>query len=172
MTMRSLMHWFSDASRSRYAGPTEAAVLLKDGSLVTIDLRSWADRDKLDLSTYFGHVIRGCRDGLWAGSAPHPLTPDVTLWVGYGEGFQTAEEAAVGLRATVAEAEESEAAVRADPAHHLERELSRHDWYCHMSDDPAVFRGGEAHMVQIQRIASRVAPDVREALWAKYAPAE
>lgn len=57
-----------------------------------------------------------------------------------------------------------------DPVYALEAELQCHDWWHHMSDDGAVYRGGEAHWQLIQELVRRSPADAVRTLWTRYAP--
>ncbi len=42
MSLRNIRHWMNDARRRGYAGPTEAAILTKQGEVVSVpDMRDW-----------------------------------------------------------------------------------------------------------------------------------
>ncbi|NBR00762.1 MAG: hypothetical protein EBT97_10000, partial [Actinobacteria bacterium] len=59
-----------------------------------------------------------------------------------------------------------------DSVVHLERELSRHDWWHMLSDSYATNVAGHDHMVEIRGIAARCPADTVRALWLRYAPAD
>jgi hypothetical protein len=69
-------------------------------------------------------------------------------------------------------AEAAEIALRDDAPAHLARELSRHDWWCMMSDSYGTTLAGERHMTDIMGIIAKVPSATVRTLWAAHAPAE
>ncbi len=82
----------------------------------------------------------------------------------------TVEDAAEAIR-TEALAMRAEAdRIAADPAYALEQLLKTHDWYAHYSDDYGVCAASDRHWDRIQTLRAQVAPEIYDALLAKYAP--
>jgi len=182
MSLRNVMYWFNQVplvprfvgrGKSRreveYNGPTQAAILVRDGSLVHIDFKVPTDRARAAATweQYVGHVILVPASGQWSGEGPHPIQPSWTVRV---SGFNTPEEAASALRRDIAKAKADEEAIQGDPAAHLERELAGHDWTAAYSDSPGVSSAADRHWSIIQALRAKVAPEVYEALLVKYNP--
>ena len=182
MSLRNVMHWFGQVHAPRtmgrgkyqkvvtYGGPTKAAIVLKDGSLVHIDFTNYADRARASATfeQYVGHVILVPAQGKWGGEGPHPLIQGCTIYL--SGGFDTAEEATTALTMKLAAAKATEEAVLADPVVHLEREMKGHDWTAAFSDSYGVSAAADRHWDFIQTLRPKVAPEVYDALVAKYNP--
>lgn len=182
MSLRNVMYWFNQVplvpryvgrgknrKEVQYNGPRQAAILLRDGSLVHIDFTVRSDRERASATfdQYVGHVTLVPATGRWGGEGPNPVQPSWTVRV---SDFGTAEEAADALRLKIAEAKATEEAVQADPAAHLERELRSHDWTAAFSDAYGVCAAADRHWGFIQTLRPKVAPEVYDALVAKYNP--
>jgi hypothetical protein len=163
-------YWFSNATRPRYAGPKQGALVLADGSTVPLDFTNYSDTFTVrNTKNVVGLALLTPANGEWSvevkaqsGSVVH------RSFRGSDFDLAAAVSLAFGAQQT---AQQEEDGVRANPELHLERELARHDWWSHMSDDHSVWSGGEAHGRGLQALAAQVAPETARFLWAKYAPA-
>jgi hypothetical protein len=163
-------HWFSNATRPRYAGPKQGALVLADGSTVPLDFTNYSDTFTVrNTKNVVGLALLTPANGEWSvevkaqtGSVVH------RSFRGSAPDLAAAVSLAFGAQQT---AQEEEDGVRANPELHLERELARHDWWSHMSDDHSVWSGGEAHGRLLGTLAAQVAPETARFLWSKYAPA-
>lgn len=182
MSLRNVMYWFNQvplvpryvgrgANRREvpYNGPRQAAILLKNGSLVRIDFTVRSDRERAaaTFNEYMGHVTLVPATGRWDGEGPNPAQRDWTVRV---SNYDTAEEAATALRLKINQAARAEESIQADPVAHLERELKSHDWTAAYSDAPGVCAAADRHWSFIQTLRAKVAPEVYAALVAKYNP--
>jgi hypothetical protein len=172
--LKTINHLFNENRpyRSRpYPGPKEGALVLADGFLVPLDFTDSFDRLKVSSNAdeVVGVVTGPTRAKDWDGEAySHYLGHSVR--VGYKANYKSAREAADALLTALRDAEETERAVRADPATHLNRELSRHDWFCAFSDSYGVTLAGERHWSEVMEIAKSVPVETARALFAKHAP--
>ncbi len=163
-------YWFSNATRPRYAGPKQGVLVLADGSTVPLDFTNYSDMRKVrDTKNVVGLALLTPANGEWSvevkaqtGSVVH------RSFRGSAPDLAAAVSLAFGAQQT---AQQEEDGVRANPELHLERELARHDWWSHMSDDHSVWSGGEAHGRLLGTLAAQVAPETARFLWGKYAPA-
>lgn len=171
---RNMLYWFNGASRSNYKGPTVAALVLDDGSLVHIDFSNgWADRTRAQtfFDRYVGHVTLVPKPNKWGFEAKSPVNPMHTLRGSCD--YDSAEEAALAMIAYVAEFKAKNDAIVADPEKHLEQELGRFDWFAHYSDNPGTCLASDHHWKNtILPLKARVGAEVWRALFTKHAPAE
>lgn len=162
-------YWFNNATRRNYAGAKQGALVLADGSTVPLDFTCYADTAKVRANPSVGLALLTPANGEWsvevkattgtlAGRSFRGSAPDLAAAVSLAFGAQQT-------------AQQEEDGVRANPELHLERELARHDWWSHMSDDRSVWSGGEAHGRLLGTLAAQVSPEAARFLWAKYAPA-
>ena len=162
-------YWFNNATRRNYAGAKRGALVLADGSTVPLDFTCYADTAKVRANPSVGLALLTPANGEWsvevkattgtlAGRSFRGSAPDLAAAVSLAFGAQRT-------------AQQEEDGVRANPELHLERELARHDWWSHMSDDHSVWAGGEAHGRLLATLATQVSPETARFLWAKYAPA-
>ena len=163
-------YWFaSHTTRPDYRGPKQGALVLGDGSTVPLDFTCYADMAKVGANPSVGLALLLPVRGEWSveikaqtGSIVH------RSFRGSAPDLAAAVSLAFGAQQT---AQQEEDGVRANPEPHLERELARHDWWSHMSDDHSVWSGGEAHGRLLGTLAAQVSPEAARFLWAKYAPA-
>lgn len=182
MSLRNVMYWFNHvplvpryvgrgANRKEvpYNGPRQAAILLRDGSLVRIDFTVRSDRERASATfdQYVGHVTLVPATGRWEGEGPNPAMPEWTVRV---SNYDTAEEAATALRLKINQEKATEEALQANPAAHLERELKSHDWTAAYSDSPGVSAAADRHWSFIQILRPKVSSEVYDALVMKYNP--
>jgi hypothetical protein len=182
MSLRNVMGWFNQVplvprfvgrGKNRreieYTGPQKAAILLKDGSLVHIDFTVRSDRERASatFNEYVGHVTLIPATGKWSGEGPNPAQPEWTVRV---SDLDTAEEAAMALRFKIDQEQRAEEAIQADPAAYLEREMRAHDWTAAFSDAYGVCAAADRHWSFIQTLRAKVAPEVYDAIAAKYNP--
>ncbi len=174
--LADVRHWFrtsSVAARRPSSKPTAfgpyGAVILADGSAVELDYTNAADERKLSGLEVAEVVGTGWRDrttGEWSVSVRGNIHPKHS-----GEGATLADALKAALDVCYT-AEAAEIALRADATAHLERELSRHDWWCMMSDSYGTTLAGQQHMEEICEIATKVPSATVRALWTKHAPAQ
>jgi hypothetical protein len=104
----------------------------------------------------------------WGGIVPLLGDADGASYVA-GE-HATIEEAVEAVRTRARELRAEYERVLADPAYALETLLKSHDWFAHNSDDYGVCAASDRHWDMIQALRAKVAPEVYEALLAKYQP--
>ena len=163
-------YWFGNHTRrASYRGPKQGALVLADGSTVALDFTNYADTAKVRAIPSVGLALLTPANGEWS------VEVKATTGTLAGRSFRgsaldlaAAVSLAFGAQRT---AQQEEDGVRANPELHLERELARHDWWSHMSDDHSVWAGGEAHGRLLATLATQVSPETARFLWAKYAPA-
>jgi hypothetical protein len=88
----------------------------------------------------------------------------------YVSGCATVEDAAEAVRAEARALRAEADRVASDPAYALEQLLKSHDWFAHYSDDYGVCAASDRHWEKIQELRAKIAPEVYEALLAKYQP--
>lgn len=184
--MRDLFYWHGEAQpRTRIvrgkpvttqpAGPDALAAIKTDGSVVVIEMNDpdwYTTGNGIPHGDIIGTAFRNRKDRTWSGHYTGPHGNNCTVKDDCGRtSFASAEDCGKAALTRRLEAFNAELAVLADPVTHLDRELSSHDWYCHMSDAPGVYGAGERHMNQIREIIKDVDPEKVRELWAKHAPA-
>lgn len=163
-------------------GPKLIAAILDDGTAVVVDVEDgeWHDKSSaVPSASIIGEAYRreslpgktDPDDGKWFATFVMPQGGTHVVKDDFGRmAFPNAADAALACLARRKELMLAELAVLADPVAHLTRELSCHDWYCHMSDAPGVCGAGEAHMRRIVDIAKDVDPATVRELWLQHAP--
>ena len=189
--MRDLFYWHGAAQpRTRIVrgkpvkeapvGPDALAAILRPGSsppsAVVIELTDpdWhAIGSAIPADEIIGTGYRNRRDGTWSGTFTGPDGNDVDVKDAAGATSMPSVEAlALAARACHEEAHAAEAAILANPEALLERELSRHDWNYHYSDDHRVWTRGESHYDLIRELMRKVPVDRVRELWEKCAPSD
>ena len=162
--------WFSNATRPRYAGPRQGALVLADGSTVLLDFTNYSHSFLVrDTKNVVGLGLLTPANGEW--SVEVKVQSGTLVHRSFRGSAPVLADALALARAAEHTAQQEEDNVRANPELHLERELARHDWYHYMSDDAGVAAGGEAHGRGLQALVAQVSPEAARFLWAKYAPA-
>jgi hypothetical protein len=169
-------YWFrtsSVAARRPSSKPTAfgpyGAVILADGTAVELDYTDAADERKLsglEVAEVVGNGWRDRTTGEWSVSVRGNIHLKHS-----GAGATLADALRAALDVCYA-AEAAEIALRDDAPAHLERELSRHDWWCMMSDSYGTTLAGQQHMEEIRGIIAKVPSATVRALWTKHAPTQ
>lgn len=171
--MRSIRHWMHQANQPGYTGPTEGAVLLKDGSVVMVpDFKDWAGSHRILSAIPVGDVVGtliNAPKGGWGGEAQVKGLRGVHNVYARGDG--SFDAALADLVEKVTEAALIYLDQTATPEAELEARLKTHDWTSWASDDPAYWSSGEADMRRITELKAQVPPATADALFAKYTPA-
>ena len=102
----------------------------------------------------------------WGGLVPR-VEGDGASYITDHPSIEAAADA-VRAEASALRAEADRAAT--DPVYALERALKNHDWTSWASDDHRVWSAGERAAKQIEELRAKVAPEVYDALVAKYNP--
>lgn len=170
--MRSIRYWMNRAGQRGYTGPTEGAVLLKDGSVVRVpDFKDWSGSNtilsSIRVDDVVGVLINALKGG-WGGEAQvKGLRGPFTV---YARGDGTFDAALADLVSKVTEAALTYLDQTATPEAELEARLKTHDWTSWASDDHAYWSSGEADMRRITELKAQVPPATADALFAKYTP--
>jgi hypothetical protein len=183
--MRDLFYWHGQAQprtqivkgkpvTTQSVAPDALAAILKDGSVVVIEMADEAWHEKgsaIPSADIIGTAFRNRQERTWSGTFTglHGNAMKVKEELGRTF-FSSAEDCGRHALARYLEAFNAELEVLADPARHLERELKSHDWHCAMSDAPGVCGAGERHMQEIRKLMGDVDPATARELWTKYAP--
>lgn len=172
MSLRNIRYWMNDARRRNYCGPTEAAILTKQGEVIRVpNMADWMGTHTIlgttkpeDVAATF---IKAPKDG-WCGEATVPgLRGAQNLYSrGHGDDLDVAVEVMInkllehGLKMVDLR----------EPATRLEALLSTHDWYSAYSDDPSVVRAGDHDGLCIYKLLTEVPVQVARTLFSKHAP--
>jgi hypothetical protein len=162
MALRNVWAWF-DAK----GGPREGGLVKSDGAVVHFryDDRRGREVANANIGTAVAFVARVPYSGRWVAEGDHPAGG--TLHSAEQETPEAAAADFLRLRGAIVAEEER---IAANPAEHLAREVSRHDWHAHYSDDGRVWARAEAHWQQIEEIMRKLDPEVAEAIVKKHRP--
>jgi hypothetical protein len=165
----------NDARHRNYCGPTEAAVLMTDSTIVRVpDLRDWMGSHQILSALQVEKVAATfCKapNGGWGGTASVVGlrgTHNIYTCGAVDDLTAAVEEMARELLTHNTRMD----GLRRDKAAKLEALLSSHDWYSAYSDAPGVALAGDHDWDTIRSLMSEVDPTVTQALFAKYAPQE
>lgn len=161
--MASMYYWFNNK------GPSKGAYILDDG-VVELDFSNFGDRDKVRDTPgdkIIGTALQNAKTKEWVGEFHGPQ--GFTIYLSK-EPQPTLALFATYLRKHRAEAFQMEERLQADPVALLDRELQRHDWYYHYSDDNAAWASGNAHWSKIKKLMDDVPVEMVRALFAQHAP--
>jgi len=150
---------------------TQAVVLMRDGSRVTVDLTSYHTYYKTSraINGDIEAVALDSVTGGWMGEATY-VVDGTTCTVRTQGKLPDCDSVFADLRGTVGNILAAEAALDANPAAKLEMLLESCDWYSHLSDDPAVWPRLDRQMAKIAKVLPQVPAATVRALWAQYAP--
>lgn len=171
--MRSIRYWMNEARRQGYAGPTEAAILTKQGAVVRIpNMADWQGTHILlgsvkpeDVAATF---IKAPKGG-WSGEAEvQGLRGPQNL---YSRDHGDLDAAVEAMISKLLEHGLKMVDLR-DPATRLDAMLATHDWYSWASDAPGVAMAGDHDWATIVDLMAKVPAEVARDLFAKYAPKE
>lgn len=173
MSLRNLRGWMNAARRQGYCGPTEGAVLLTDGTIVSVpNLANWLESHQI-LSGLSPEKVAAtftkAPKGGWCGEATVPgLRTTQNLYVSYtGDDFDAAVEAMISKLLEHATRLND---LRLNPEARLEALLASHDWYSAYSDAPGVALAGDSDWLRIYKLLTEVPLQVARTLFAKHAP--
>jgi len=174
MSLSTLYHWMNQAGRSRYHGPQQGAVLLKNGDVVTVDLTDWQARatlNKIHHEDVVATFTKAPRGG-WAGQATVKSLRGGTYSLYSSDGGDDFEATKAEIVHKLEEYEAEYARVESDPIAKLAALLKDHDWYSHFSDDFSVFSAGERSWRLIEEQAKLVDPGKARELFEQFSPKE
>lgn len=153
---------------------TQAVVLMKDGTKVTVDLGSYHSYYQTARTLRHDDIeavaIESVKGG-WTGEASYIVDGTVCTARCFDR-QPDCDSVFAYLRGTIDNTLAGEAALDANPAAKLEMLLEACDWYSHMSDDPAVWPRLDRQMDKIGKVLPLVDVQTAQALWTKYAPAD
>lgn len=175
MTLRDLRHWMNESSRPNYCGPTEAAILMSDGTKITgIDLSNWRQSynqlNEIDTNNVVATLTKTEKYG-WCATAGVVGIHGLQRLYLHGHSGDL-DNCCNAIASKVSEFNEECGRLSNDPEELLETLLSTHDWYSHMSDCHAVWAAGETAEKRIRDLmyGGVIDPDKARALYDKYAP--
>jgi len=173
MSLRNLRYWMNRASGSTYAGPTKAAVLLNDGTVIKdIPLTPWrAGYDALNAidAEKVAATFTEAQKGGWCGEARVQGATGGFHNI-YTRDGSTIDAAVADMTAKLHTHNTRIHALDTDPTTKLDVMLAATDWYAHISDDHAVWSGGERHSRATRDLMAQVPVETARALFAKHAP--
>jgi len=157
---RSFGTWFrSPKLDGRVRG---AGYILADGTVAKVDLTNWSHRT-VPVGAV-GYVLEGRNH--WSAEVWSVLLDRAIRGVG-----ATPDLAILDAAKAISDEETRERLILNNPEAHLERELSRHDWWGCMSDSFGVEQAADRHMKEvIAPLLTSVPADIVRALWSKHAP--
>ena len=174
MSLKNLRYWINRANDTNYKGPTQAAILMRDGDVhKDIDLSDGnTTRDllaSLDAEQVAATFCKATKGG-WGGQARVPgLTGGTTTLYVTGKGDDL--DSCVQEMTLKLVGHQSRIDILADDkVAQLELRLQQHDWHFAMSDDGRVAAGGEQSLGAIRRLIAVLDPEAARPLWDKYAP--
>jgi len=164
----------NEATNKRYAGPTEAAVLLKDGTQITaIDLTDWHESyerlNAIDADQVAATFCKAPKGG-WGGTATVPCATGGMQHL-YVSG-QGDDLAACVLKMTLKLVGHQTYLhqLANDPESLLDLLLRTHDWFAAYSDAPGVLAASDRHFDRARDLMAALPAEKVRAIFAKYAP--
>lgn len=173
MSLRNLRHWMNEATNKRYAGPTEAAVLLKDGTRITaIDLTDWQESyerlNAIDAEQVAATFCKAPKGG-WGGTATVPCAIGGMQNL-YVTGQDDLNTCILKMTLKLVGHQTYLHQLAHDPESLLDLLLRTHDWYAAYSDMPGVLGASDRHFDRARDLMKALPAEKVRAIFTKYAP--
>lgn len=168
--MKTIRYWMNRAGKTGYSGPTEGAVLLKNGSVIMVpNFKDWARSHAILINIRQNNVsgiLINAPVGGWIGHASvQGLRGPFTIYTG-GDG--TFESALANLNNGIMKASLVYRDQTASPEAELEALLKTHDWTSWASDDCSYVSAGDADSRRIRSLVEKLPEEVVNSIFAKY----
>ncbi len=174
MSLRSLRHWMNEATNKRYAGPTEAAVLLKDGTLITaIDLTDWQESyerlNAIDAEQVAATLCKAPNGG-WGGTAAVPCATGGVQHLYTSKQGDDLDTCILQMTLKLVGHQTYLHDLARDPEGMLDLLLRTHDWYAAYSDAPGVLAASDRHFNRARDLMMALPAETARAIFTKHAP--